>query len=118
MQTITCTWMGQANGTMNFCGTQVVLQMHAADGKRLNGALPHLGGRRLPVSPTVALELQYLHEIRWLAAPPPVAIGNLAEDCGRAIAEDSLAEVVKCAMLIGWTSDAVDRLTVVTSIAS
>jgi PIN domain nuclease of toxin-antitoxin system len=66
----------------------------------------------LRVSPIVALELEYLHEIGRTAEAASAVLGELARTLGLAQDEGSLAAVVAAARTLTWTRDPFDRLIV------
>ena len=66
----------------------------------------------LAVSPMVRLELQYLHEIGRILAPPADILADLRHSIGLRESDPSLAAIVDSALRIGWTRDTFDRLIV------
>ena len=66
----------------------------------------------LAISPMVRLELQYLHEIGRILAPPTEILAELRQSIGLKESEPSLAAIVDSALGIGWTRDTFDRLIV------
>ena len=66
----------------------------------------------LLISPAVALELQYLYEIRRTAEPARVVLQALASELGLKICDLPFPEVVEAALDEGWTRDPFDRLLV------
>ena len=71
-----------------------------------------LATARLLVSPTVRLELQFLHEIGRLIRTPDEILGGLELDHDVHVAHDDLADVVARAAPLTWTRDPFDRLIV------
>ena len=57
-------------------------------------------------------ELQYLHEIGRILAPPTEILAELRQSIGLKESEPSLAAIVDSALGIGWTRDTFDRLIV------
>lgn len=66
----------------------------------------------LAVSPIVALELQYLHEIKRLKATSRVVLADLATRIGLQQSDTPFARVTAEACDLKWTHDPFDRLIV------
>ncbi|MGB5198681.1 MAG: PIN domain-containing protein [Sedimenticolaceae bacterium] len=66
----------------------------------------------LAVSPMVRLELQYLHEIGRILAPPSEILADLRQSIGLRESDPRLTVIVDSALDIGWTRDTFDRLIV------
>lgn len=64
----------------------------------------------LEVSPMVALELQYLHEIRRIRHGPGRILAALRRDLGLSLSEMGFGAVVARARTLAWTRDPFDRL--------
>lgn len=62
------------------------------------------------VSPLVALELQYLHEIERLNEPASTVLVELEARVGLEVIDCSLAELIAAARQLSWTRDPFDRL--------
>lgn len=69
-----------------------------------------LDSEELGLSPTVALELQYLHEIGRLLPPPDAFLVELGRTLGLRVVDSSLDEVIREAIQLTWTRDPFDRL--------
>ena len=67
---------------------------------------------RLHVSPIVALELQYLYDIKRLCPTPEALLADLSRESGVELAHDDIADVVTHAATLTWTRDPFDRLLV------
>jgi PIN domain nuclease of toxin-antitoxin system len=93
--------------------THVVAWLYAGDMARFPaGVRRRLEREDLRVSPIVALELEYLHEIGRTAEAASAVLGELARTLGLAQDEGSLAAVVAAARTLTWTRDPFDRLIV------
>jgi PIN domain nuclease of toxin-antitoxin system len=66
-------------------------------------------GRTL-ISPVVGLEIQYLHEIGRIKAPPKEVIAGLASSLNLEICQLPFAEVVYHSHGETWTRDVFDRI--------
>ena len=92
--------------------THVVAWLYAGDTARF----PDSVARRLEaeddlaVSPLVALELQYLHEIGRTSQPADTVLTALGRTLGLRTADCSLAELIGHAIAFDWTRDPFDRL--------
>ncbi|HWO16497.1 MAG TPA: PIN domain-containing protein [Solirubrobacterales bacterium] len=62
------------------------------------------------VSPLVALELEYLHEVGRARDPVPTMLAGLRQSIGLQIEDVSLAELAHAAQGLSWTRDPFDRL--------
>jgi len=62
------------------------------------------------VSPFVALELAYMHEIGRARDSVPAMLAALRRDTGLEVAEIPLVELIDAAIDISWTRDPFDRL--------
>ena len=58
------------------------------------------------------LELEYLHEIGRMLAPPSEILANLRQSIGLRESDPRLTVIVDSALDIGWTRDTFDRLIV------
>lgn len=66
----------------------------------------------LTVSPVVALELSYLHEIERITQPASAILNALEKEIGLTVQDTSLADLVSQAQLQTWTRDPFDRMIV------
>lgn len=66
----------------------------------------------LRVSPVVALELQYLHEIKRLKPSASALMGDLQARIGLELSDAAYVSVVTAALELKWTRDPFDRLIV------
>jgi PIN domain nuclease of toxin-antitoxin system len=71
----------------------------------------------LIVSPIVALELQYLHEIKRLKVTCDAVLNDLAERIGLRQSEAPLRHVIAKASNLSWTRDPFDRLIIGNALA-
>lgn len=62
------------------------------------------------VSPLVALELAYMHEIGRARDPVPTMLAALRKSIGLEVADASLPALIDSAMGLSWTRDPFDRL--------
>jgi PIN domain nuclease of toxin-antitoxin system len=62
------------------------------------------------VSPLVALELEYLHEVGRARDSVPTMLAALRQSIGVQVDDVSLAELVQAAQGLSWTRDPFDRL--------
>ncbi len=99
--------------------THVVVWLYSGERERLSDAAATLIDEHVPVvSPTVQLELTYLHEIGRLT----VGGGDILEDLGARIglvrSDVPMAAVVQAAAALSWTRDPFDRMIVGDAIAA
>lgn len=93
--------------------THVVVWLYAGDlGRFSPGARRRLGGEELRISPMVALELQYLHEVGRISESGSAVLSDLTRKLGLAQAEGEFSTVVATAEGLEWTRDPFDRLIV------
>ena len=93
--------------------THVVAWLYAGDLRRFSlAARRRLGGEELRISPTVALEMQYLHEVGRISEDAGVVLTDLSRKLGLAQAEGDFSSVAAAAVGLGWTRDPFDRLIV------
>lgn len=71
-----------------------------------------LEANELRLSPMVALELAYLHEIDRVAAPAEVVLSELASQIGLIVSDGPFEAIIQRAMRQTWTRDPFDRLIV------
>ena len=93
--------------------THVVLWLYAGDLRRF----PRTIRRRLEhddlrISPMVALEVQYLHEVGRISENAGNVISDLSLKLGLAQAEGDFSSVAAAAVGLSWTRDPFDRLIV------
>jgi len=77
-----------------------------------------IDSQQLVVSPTVQLELTYLHEIERLTVGGADILGDLASRIGLVTSDQSLLSVVQVAAEPNWTRDPFDRLIVADALAA
>lgn len=79
--------------------------------ERLPEAARALIGTEEPrISPLVALELEYLHEVGRARDPVSQMLDALRRDLGLEIADVPAAELVRAAAGLSWTRDPFDRM--------
>jgi PIN domain nuclease of toxin-antitoxin system len=66
----------------------------------------------LRISPTVLLELEYLHEIKRIRVPARRIVDSLAAEIGLKMCDVSFADVARKALEERWIRDPFDRLIV------
>ena len=93
--------------------THVVAWLYAGDLRRFSpAARRRLGSEELRISPMVALEMQYLHEVGRISEDAGVVLSDLSRKLGLAQAEGDFSSVAAGAVGLGWTRDPFDRLIV------
>jgi Uncharacterized protein conserved in bacteria len=93
--------------------THVVAWLYAGELRRFSpAALRRLAGEELRISPMVALEMQYLHEMGRISENSGVVLADLARKLGLVQAEGDFSSVAAAAVGLGWTRDPFDRLIV------
>jgi PIN domain nuclease of toxin-antitoxin system len=93
--------------------THVVVWLYAGDLRRFSpAARRRLDREELRISPMVALEIQYLHEVGRISEDAGVVLSDLARKLGLVQAEGDFSAVAAAAMDLGWTRDPFDRLIV------
>jgi PIN domain nuclease of toxin-antitoxin system len=91
--------------------THVVAWLYAGELSRIPAAARSVVERAsLAVSPIVALELAYLHEIERLTVGPDVILDALDRQLGLRVDDSPFASVVVAATALTWTRDPFDRL--------
>ena len=80
--------------------------------------LDRLASATLRISPMVALELTYLHEIGRLTEPAHRILGELDRSIGLRIDDLPFGAVVVAAERLSWTRDPFDRLIAAQAIAA
>lgn len=103
-----------------FLDTHIVAWLYDAMVTRLSKAAEVAIERSsvLATSPMVRLELQYLHEIGRLLAPPAEILADLRETIGLRESNPDLSRIVDSALGIRWTRDTFDRLIVAEAMSS
>lgn len=71
-----------------------------------------IDGNELLVSPIVALELQYLHEIKRITEPADRILDALRNDIALSFCDLPFADVAQAACRERWTRDPFDRILV------
>ena len=69
-------------------------------------------GEALEISPMVALELQYLHELGRTTQPGRVVVTDLGQRIGLTVSASPFHEVIVAAEQQTWTRDPFDRIIV------
>lgn len=93
--------------------THVVVWLYAGDLRRFSPtARRRLDREELRISPMVAIEVQYLHEVGRISENAGVVLSDLGRKLGLAQAEGDSSAVAAAAMDLGWTRDPFDRLIV------
>ena len=97
--------------------THVVVWLYDGRTDRLPGTVKRLIEENdLLISPMVALELQYLHEIGRLRATSGLILDDLNGRIGLRTSSAPFARVVDVARDLSWTRDPFDRIIVATAI--
>ena len=93
--------------------THVVVWLYAGDLARFPaGARKRIEREELCISPMVALELEYLHEVGRIAEGAAAVLQDLGHKLGLAQDDGSFAAVVTAARALTWTRDPFDRMIV------
>ena len=93
--------------------THVVVWLYAGDLRRFSpAARRRLDREELRISPMVALEVQYLHEVGRISENASVVFSDLGRKLGLAQAEGDFSSVAEGAVGLGWTRDPFARLIV------
>jgi PIN domain nuclease of toxin-antitoxin system len=93
--------------------THVVVWLYAGELRRFSpAARRRLGNEALCISPMVALEMQYLHEVGRISEDPGMVLSDLARKLGLTQAEGDFSAVAASAMGLNWTRDPFDRFIV------
>ena len=93
--------------------THVVVWLYAGELRCFSpAARRRLAGEELRISPMVALEMQYLHEVGRISENSGVVLADLARKLGLVQAEGDFSSVAEGAVGLGWTRDPFDRLIV------
>jgi len=70
------------------------------------------------ISPAVALELEFLREIKRLAVRPENLIRHLQKEIGMELLDEGFTRIIQSAKSLRWTRDPFDRLIVGQAVAS
>ena len=93
--------------------THVVVWLYAGDLRRFPPTIRRrLEHEDLRISPMVALEVQYLHEVGRISENAGNVISDLSLKLGLAQAEGDFSSVAATAVGLSWTRDPFDRLIV------
>lgn len=93
--------------------THVVAWLYAGDLDRFPARVrERLEVEILAISPIVALELQYLHEVERIDQPQHVVVEDLRQRVGLRIVDASFETIATAAAQLAWTRDPFDRLIV------
>jgi PIN domain nuclease of toxin-antitoxin system len=93
--------------------THAVVWLYAGDLARFPaGARKRLEREELRISPIVALELEYLHEVGRIGEGASTVLQDLARTLGLAQDDGDFAAVVTAARALTWTRDPFDRMIV------
>jgi PIN domain nuclease of toxin-antitoxin system len=94
-----------------FLDTHVVVWLYVGNLGLFPGAVRQdLEESELLISPIVALELKYLHEIDRITIGSNVVVDELQRTIGLQISDTPFAQVVSRALLNTWTRDPFDRI--------
>lgn len=105
--------------TLTHLDTHVVVWAVAGEHDRLSdtarNALEH---DTLRVSPMVALELTYLHEVGRITTTSDTVLDEARRSLGLVPADDPLADIIDVATGLDWTRDPFDRIIAAHAIAT
>ena len=98
---------------MIYLDTHTVVFLYLGDVSRLGlAAREAIEKNDLFISPAVALELEYLHEIGRLSPAAMEVIEDLGDRIGLAVCDLSFRTIVRQALSEAWSRDPFDRLIV------
>ena len=98
---------------MIYLDTHVVVRLCAENRIKFSNSVENLIEKyEVNISAIVCLELQYLHEIKHIAAKPEKIISNLASSIGLKICDKNFNTIISKAMSLSWTRDPFDRIIV------
>ena len=98
---------------MIYLDTHVVVRLCAENRIKFSNSVENLIEKyEVNISAIVCLELQYLHEIKRIAAKPEKIISNLASSIGLKICDKNFNTIISKAMSLSWTRDPFDRIIV------
>jgi PIN domain nuclease of toxin-antitoxin system len=100
-------------GAVIYLDTHVVVWLYAGQVELLpKSVMLRLEAADLKISPIVALELEYLHEIGRLSVPGVQVVRDLALQIGLVTCDLPFATVIEHAAQQAWTRDPFDRIIV------
>ncbi len=98
---------------MIYLDTHVVVRLCAENRINFSNSVENLIEKyEVSISAIVCLELQYLLEIKRIAAKPEKIISNLASSIGLKICDKNFNTIISKAMSLSWTRDPFDRIIV------
>ena len=98
---------------MIYLDTHVVVRLCAENRIKFSNSVENLIEiYEVSISAIVCLELQYLLEIKRIAAKPEKIISNLASSIGLKICDKNFNTIISKAMSLSWTRDPFDRIIV------
>ncbi|MBL4825754.1 MAG: PIN domain-containing protein [SAR324 cluster bacterium] len=98
---------------MIYLDTHVVVRLCAENRIKFSNSVENLIEKyEVSISAIVCLELQYLLEIKRIAAKPEKIISNLASSIGLKICDKNFNTIISKAMSLSWTRDPFDRIIV------
>lgn len=98
---------------MIYLDTHVVVRLCAENRIKFSNSVENLIEKyEVNISAIVCLELQYLLEIKRIAAKPEKIISNLASSIGLKICDKNFNTIISKAMSLSWTRDPFDRIIV------
>ncbi len=93
--------------------THVVVWLYTGEIDKLSRTVIKMIESHLPItSPTVQLELTYLHEVGRLSVSGAEIIDDLRERIGLQLSDATLTAIVQAAASLNWTRDPFDRMIV------
>jgi len=96
-----------------YLDTHVVVRLCAENRINFSNSVENLIEKyEVSISAIVCLELQYLLEIKRIAAKPEKIISNLASSIGLKICDKNFNTIISKAMSLSWTRDPFDRIIV------
>lgn len=96
-----------------YLDTHVVAWLYAGQLELFSSrALKQIEGGALRISPIVILELEYLHEVRRIAAKANTIIQSLQTQIGLHVCDQPFSTVVESTLDQHWTRDPFDRIIV------
>lgn len=96
-----------------YLDTHIVIWLAGGESSRLSEPVRQLiRNSDLLISPTVALELQVLHEIGRITDDVATVLGDLERSLDLKVCSRSFTSVVEHAVGVSWTRDPFDRLIV------
>jgi len=96
-----------------YLDTHIVIWLAGGESSRLSEPVRQLiRNSDLLISPTVALELQVLHEIGRITDDVATVLGDLERSLDLKVCSRSFTSVVEHAAELSWTRDPFDRLIV------